>query len=136
SGACVGSTTTCALALSIGAAAKVAVKCAPPSNANGSQTATVTFTSDTDDATLNTSTVMCSAGRADIVSDTASLAFGNVVIFSNSSAQTVTLTNAGNIDLAISSATITGSTEFNFTSNPCLAGCTIHPSGVGSSQQI
>ncbi len=133
-GVCAGSKTTCALALSVGASpATVAVKCAPPANASGTQTATVTFTSDTDDATDNTSMLTCTAGRADVAVDTMSLVFGNQKITTTSSPQLVMISNVGNQTLDYSVGIVGANPgQFAITSG-CTTACTL---GAGMSVSL
>lgn len=129
-------TSTCTLSLSLIAnSGTVPVVCQPPANASGSQSATITFTSDADSVMNGTTTVSCTAGRADISVGTTSLAFGNVLIKTTSTAQTVAVGNIGNSQLQYSvSLTGTDAAEFGLTG---AAGCTSNcPVSAGSSVNV
>ena len=94
---CVGSTTTCALALSLtNGTATLPVLCNPPASATASQTATVLFTSDTDASMNDTATLTCTAGRADLTVDQTPLAFADQLVNTTSTAKTVMISNTGN----------------------------------------
>lgn len=85
----------------------VSIRCMPPIGAAGTQTRTLTFTSDSTggDATV---TLSCTAGRPDIEASPTSLSFGNVELGAMATPQGLTVTNIGTEDLSISSATLTG----------------------------
>ncbi|HTL33738.1 MAG TPA: choice-of-anchor D domain-containing protein, partial [Kofleriaceae bacterium] len=120
---CGGSTTTCALSASlVNLTTNVGVQCAPPAGASGSQTAQVSVTSDADDTTANTTTVMCTAGRADIVVTMTTLAFGDQLINTTSAAQTVMIQNTGNATLSYGVAL--GGTDASQFTLVGAAGCT------------
>ncbi len=122
--------TTCALALAIGTTAKtLAVTCHPtPSTASGSQTATVTFTSDSDPGGDNVSTLTCTAGRPTIVlgAPAPNLEFGNVGVGSSSTIS-FSVHNGGTSALTYSIAEAGAS--YVVTSGAC-APCTIAAGGA------
>jgi outer membrane protein OmpA-like peptidoglycan-associated protein len=90
----------------------------------------VTFTSDTDDATDNTSMLSCTAGRAVVAVDTASLAYGNQRVGTTSSSQTVNISNVGNQTLSYGVA-LAGASPGQFTiASGCTTSCTL---GAGMS---
>ena len=125
---CTGSTMTCALSLGItSATANVPVVCSPPAGASGSQSAMVTFTSDSDSGGDSVAMLSCTAGRADIAVVTTPLAFGDQLINTTSTAQTVMVTNSGNIALTYSLA-LAGANpgQFQFTGpGNCTSSCTL-----------
>jgi len=135
-GACNGSTTTCALSLALIAnTGTVPVVCAPPANASGTQTASITFTSDADDSTLNTTSVSCTAGRADIMVTTTPLDFGTQLINTTSAGQTVMIANVGNATLNYSVA-LAGTNPGQFTlagAGGCTSNCAV---SAGSSVMV
>jgi outer membrane protein OmpA-like peptidoglycan-associated protein len=114
---CVGAT-TCDFApdLAITAAAvDVAITCAPPIGASGTQTRTLTFASDSAAGGDGTVTLTCTAGRPDITPSAASLAFGNVELGTMATPQTLTVTNTGTLPLTIASAALASGTQFAVT---------------------
>jgi outer membrane protein OmpA-like peptidoglycan-associated protein len=120
---CVGSTTSCNLALTItNGTATLPVMCNPGSNDSGMQTAMVSFTSDTDSGGDTVAMLTCTAGRADLAVVQTPLVFGDQLINTPSAGQTVQITNSGNVALTYSlSFTGTNPTQFNVTG---IAGCT------------
>lgn len=125
-------TSTCTLSLSLIAnTATVPVVCQPPGNASGSQTATIAFTSDADSVMNGTTTVTCTAGRADISIATTQLDYGNVLINTTSTAQKVTIANVGNAQLNYS-VSLVGANSGQFTLTGA-AGCTTNCPVSGSS---
>jgi outer membrane protein OmpA-like peptidoglycan-associated protein len=129
-------TSTCTLSLSlISNTGTVPVVCQPPANASGMQTATIGFTSDADSAMNGTTTVTCTAGRADISVATTQLDFGNVLINTTSTAQKVTIANTGNSQLNYS-VSLVGTNPGQFTLTGA-AGCTTNcPVSAGSSVDV
>ncbi|HUS29675.1 MAG TPA: choice-of-anchor D domain-containing protein [Kofleriaceae bacterium] len=125
---CVGSTTTCTLAMAIvGTPGTVGVQCAPPAGASGTQTASVQFTSDADDNSANTTSLSCTAGRADIVVTTTPLAFNNQLINTTSTGQTVMIQNTGNATLTYNVGLAgVDPTQFILTGAAgCTSGCNV-----------
>ncbi|MGE3544718.1 MAG: choice-of-anchor D domain-containing protein, partial [Kofleriaceae bacterium] len=105
----------------------VTVRCHPPANATGTQTATVTFASDTDGGGDNQASLSCEAGRADVSPDVTSLAFGDVLVSATSAPQTITLTNNGNINLSFTLAK-GGTNPAMFSVSPaCSSACVVIP---------
>jgi outer membrane protein OmpA-like peptidoglycan-associated protein len=129
-------TSTCTLALSLIAnTGTVPVVCQPPANASGTQMATIDFTSDADSEMNGTTTVSCTAGRADISVATTQLTFGNILINTTSTAQKVTIANTGNAQLSYSVA-LAGTNPGQFTLTGA-AGCTTNcPVAAGSSVEV
>ncbi|HWU90109.1 MAG TPA: choice-of-anchor D domain-containing protein, partial [Kofleriaceae bacterium] len=132
-----GGQTTCTFAgggFDVPPATDVSVRCSPPANASGPQTATVTFTSDTDLGGDSTATLTCTAGRADLTF-TPSLAFGDVFINpSPAPSMTVTVGNTGNQSLVFT-ATRSGTAGLTalYTLGGCFSNCTVMP---GTMQQF
>ena len=96
-----GASCTFSPALSIATATVVGVRCSPPQTANAAdtQTATVTFTSDTDDGTPdNVSTLTCTAGKSSLATATGTVNFAPQLVGTTSTPLSVTITNTGNVD--------------------------------------
>lgn len=77
----------------------VGIKCSPPADAalNETQTATVTFTSDTDDSMPdNTATLTCTAGKSEFASNMAGVTFGSQLVTTTTNATTIVVSNRGN----------------------------------------
>jgi len=97
-----GGGTTCTFnpALSIQNAAPVGVRCSPPITAspNDVQSATVTFTSDSDAAAnaIATSQLSCTAGKGALETSSASVAFPSQLIQTAAPTQMLTVRNTGN----------------------------------------
>jgi hypothetical protein len=105
----------------------VPVQCHPPAAAATTDTATVTFVSDSDAGGDTIAQLTCTGGRPNIVVSTNMLNFGNVAVGSTSTAQTVTIQNTGN-------ATLT----YSLTKNPnvsqyAITGCTTNCSIAANS---
>lgn len=97
-----GTNTTCNFspAYSISTTRTVGVLCSPPANANANdmQMATVSFSSDTDGATPdNVANLKCTAGKSDLASNQAIVAFTPQLVTTTTNANTVTITNNGNV---------------------------------------
>lgn len=88
--------------------AMVSIRCMPPAGASGTQTRTLTFTSDSAAGGDSTVTLTCTAGRPDISAAPTSLTFGNVELGAMATPQGLVVTNTGTEDLSITSATLTG----------------------------
>lgn len=113
---CNNSSTTCDFSPDLAittAAVNVAVRCAPPAGATGTQMRTLSFASDTAAGGDNSVTLMCTAGFPDATPSATSLSFGNVELNMMSAAQTLTITNNGTETLNISSANFVTNTQFN-----------------------
>jgi outer membrane protein OmpA-like peptidoglycan-associated protein len=125
------SATSCTLNVDVPPDATVGVRCKPPANATGSQTGTVTFTSDTDPTgAKSTSTLSCSVGTPNIVVVTTSLAFGDVLVNpSPAPSMPVTISNTGT-----STLTFTASSPSSvYTLGGCSSACNVAP---GASAQF
>jgi hypothetical protein len=121
---------TCGSSVAAGASCTISVTFTPA--ASGSRTAAVSFT---DNATGSPQTVsLTGTGTAPVVSlSPSSLTFGSQALGTTSAAQTITLSNPGNLALSISSLAITGTNASDFAqSNNCGssvgagANCTIN----------
>jgi hypothetical protein len=99
----------------------VPVRCQPPAASATTDTATVTFVSDTDPGGDTTAQLTCTAGRPNIVVSTNMLNFGNVVVSSTSPAQTVTIQNAGSATLIYSLTKNPNATQYTITAAPRAA---------------
>lgn len=86
--------------LSINNATVVGVKCTPPMTAaaNDMETATVTFTSDTDDATDTVATLTCTAGKSSLATNMNTLVFPPSLVGTTSTPVSFTVTNTGNVN--------------------------------------
>ncbi len=121
--------TACTLGIDVTTSTLVGVRCAPPADATGTQSATVTFTSDSDPGGASVSAITCTAGRANIAVDKPTLAFGDVLINTSSAAQTVTVTNNGTLPLTYSASKV-GAQQARYTlGGSCFAGCTVPANG-------
>ena len=125
-------TSTCGASLASGASCTVNVIGAP--TATGSQTATLNFV---DSASNSPQTVSLSeTGIPQVTVSPGSLAFGSVPIGTNSTPQTVTLTNNLTTAISISSFSLGGSLQFSLGTSTCsatLAGgasCTVNVIGA------
>ena len=107
--------------LSIATTTVVGVKCTPPVNAtvNDMQAATVTFTSDTDDALATPDTVSnltCTVGKSALATSSPSVLFPNQLFGTTSAVQTLTATNTGNVSASFYFQTTgAGASEFTVT---------------------
>jgi len=108
----------------------VPVKCQPPAAAAGTQTATVTFASDSDAGGDTTAQLTCTAGRSNIVVSTNTLLFGNVGAGSTSPAQTVTIMNTGTATLTYSLSKTPNVAQYAITG--CTSGCSIAAGGMAT----
>jgi len=118
-------------ALSFTSPVNVGVQCSPPATAaaNDTQTATISFTSDTDNATPdNTATLTCVAGRSTLATNFNTLGFGSQLVGTTTPLMPLTVTNTGNVATTFY-LTKTGANQGAFTvSTP--SGC-----GTGSGNQ-
>ena len=99
-----GGGTTCTFApqLTIANSAVVGVRCSPPAAAaaNTTQTATLAFTSDTDDAAAspaNTATLTCTAGQSDLALAKSIAQFMPTLVTTTSPLTSIVVSNAGNV---------------------------------------
>ncbi len=135
---CTGGTAPCALSLAItNGTSNVPVTCDPPTTATAGQTvmASVVFASDTDAGGTATAMLTCTAGRADLGVVQTPLAFGDQLINSTSTAQTIQISNTGNQTLTYS-LTKLGTDAAMFTATapgPCTTNCTL---GAGLSTNV
>jgi outer membrane protein OmpA-like peptidoglycan-associated protein len=124
---CTAGTTSCTFSPTINltspTTASVGVQCKPGATDTGTQTATVTFTSNTDPGGTSTANLSCTAGRPVISVPTTTLAFGNQLINTTSTAQTFTITNNGNEDLTYTLSSL-GAGPFAYSSG-CTSSCTV-----------
>ena len=123
-----GGTTTCNFStpLSIQNAATVGVRCSPAATAlaNDMQMATVTFTSDTDNAASNpdrVSNLTCTAGKSALATNNDSVTFPNQLIMTPAAAQTLVATNNGNVSTSFY-LRLTGAGASSFTAT-AMGGC-------------
>jgi hypothetical protein len=121
-------TTSCTLSLSLTSnTGTVPIVCQPPANASGMQMAAVTFSSDADSVMNGTTTVTCTAGRADVVLSPLSLAFADQLIGTTSTAQTVMISNTGNVTLMYS-LSLAGTSPGQFSvmgASGCTSSCAL-----------
>jgi uncharacterized protein (TIGR03382 family) len=108
----------------------VPVRCQPPAAAAGTQTATVTFVSDSDPGGDTTAQLTCTAGRPNILVSANTLAFSNVAVGSTSPAQTVTIMNTGNATLTYSLAKTPNAAQYAISG--CTGGCTVAAGGMAT----
>ena len=122
---CTAGTTSCTLTgITAPGNKTVGVRCSPPAGAMGMQTGTVTFASDSDAGGDDVAALACTAGRADVSVDMASLAFGNVIVGATGSLS-VMISNTGNLPLTYSiTETGTHTNQFAVTTG-CISSCTL-----------
>ncbi len=136
-GSCSGQSCNFSPALSItNGTTNVAVRCSPPAtaNANDVQNATVTFTSDTDNAAsnpANTATLKCTAGKSNLATNQNVVSFTPSLVASTTSPNTVMITNNGNVGTTFT-LTKTGANQGAFTlstpaGNPVGCGLPVIP---------
>jgi len=106
------------------------VRCQPPVGATGTQTATITFSSDSDPGGTTTAQLSCTAGRSMITVSTNTLAFGNVPVNTASTPQTVTITNNGNGTLTYSLSKTPNVAQYAISG--CISGCTVVAGGTAT----
>lgn len=127
SNGCTGAT-SCMFTNAIVAPASIAVRCTVPAGATGTQTATVTVSSDTDAGGDPTGSLSCTAGRPDITVTPATLAFGNQPVGVPSGAMQLVVQNTGNTTLTYNIAKSSGlpaAAPFPFTPACSTGGCTL-----------
>jgi hypothetical protein len=116
-------TNTCGASLAAGANCTISVTFKP--TATGTSTASMTITDDAGNSPQNVSLTGTGVPAAPVASlSTASLSFGNQLVGTSSSAQSVTLTNTGNATLTFSGSgiAITGTNSGDFSqTNTCGA---------------
>ena len=132
---CTAGSTTCTFnpALVInGGTSSVPVRCAPPALASGTQTATVTFVSDTDPSTSTISRLSCTAGRPNITVSETALAFGDVPV-GQSPTRTFTITNDGTTPLTYSIVENPNLAQYTISaSTGCVSSCTLNPAAAST----
>ncbi len=117
--------TTCNFAAAT-APATVGMHCSPPAGAAGTQTATVTFISDTDSGGKNVAMLTCTGGKPDIMVAPTTLTFANQLAGTTSAAMQIVITNIGNAPLVYNIAASTGTPAAFPLSPSCpMAGCTL-----------
>lgn len=98
--ACGGGTSCTFLpALSINSSTVVGVKCTPTDTST--QTAMVTFTSDTDSTADEVSTLTCTGGQSKLATNMTTVQFAPSLVGTTSAPLMVTVTNTGNVDATI-----------------------------------
>ncbi len=139
-------TNTCGTSLAAGATCSISVKFTP--NSTGAKSAVLNVVDAVGTQTVALSgTGGTTTTPATVTLTPASLAFGNLAVWSVSPAQVVTMTNTGGSPLTISGISLGGSNPFNFTqTNTCgtslAAGatCTISvkftPNGAGAKSAV
>lgn len=125
-GAGCGGKTVCTFGAGVVAPQSITVRCTPPADGTGVQTATVTFDSDTDDDGDAVAGLTCTAGRADASVDPTALDFGATVAVGATVQRTVTVSNDGTIDLTYTASTI-GPRRTEYTLGGCATSCTVAP---------
>ncbi len=108
------------------APAAVVMRCSPPVGASGTQTATVSFTSDTDGGGDNVAMLSCTAGKPDIMVAPTTLTFADQLAGTTSAAMQIVVTNTGNATLVYNIAALTGTpAAFPLTPACPMSGCTL-----------
>jgi hypothetical protein len=115
-----------ALAVAPGAAANLTVRCAPPIDTAGTQTATLNVASDTIAGGNNTTMLTCTAVKPDItISQPLMHDFGNLHVGNQTTFNMLTITNAGGAPLTYTIARSSGGSSGDFTlSGPACSGGT------------
>ena len=121
-------TNTCGSPIGPGGNCSLQVTFTP--TASGKRTGTVTLTDNALDSPQTVSLIGFSGQSAGVSLSASSLSFGGQIIQSNSSAQTLTITNIGNLPLNVSNIVVTG--DFTQTNN-CV-GSAIAPNGTCTAQ--
>ncbi len=118
---------TCNFA-AVTAPAAIAMRCSPPAAASGTQTAQVTFTSDTDGGGDSVAMLTCTAGKPDIMVAPTTLTFSDQLAGTSSAAMQIVVTNIGNAPLIYNIAASTGTPAAFPLSPACpMSGCTLAP---------
>ncbi len=129
--------TTCTLDVDVttGNPVAVAVACTPDALSLATNTASVTFASDSDTAGGNVTQLTCTGGRPQLAASPTSVGFGSVAI-GGSTTQTVTISNTGTTTLDYALA-VTGAQagQFAITAG-CTSGCTIAAGGAANTITI
>src|SRR5262249_48620783 len=101
----------------------IAVRCSPPTGttAGATQTAQVTFTSDTDSALGTVSNLSCTAGASQATTTVSTVTFPSQLVFTTAAPRPVTVTNTGNVAASFYFRT-TGAYATSFTATT-LSGC-------------
>ncbi len=144
-GGCAPGSTVCTFSpptmIASGGMATVGVQCHPPANANTSQTATVTFTSDSDPGGNNVAMLSCTGSSPDItltMPATTPVNFGTVEVRpANASAPaTLQFTNTGTATLNITNVALPASPDFAVTNGPLGPQTTPVAAGATASWQV
>jgi hypothetical protein len=101
-GSCSGQSCTFSPALSFMNSTNVGIRCSPPATAAAgeTQTATIRFTSDTDNAgasPANFAALSCEAGKSALATNANTVTFGSQLVASTTSPNMVTISNTGNV---------------------------------------
>ncbi|CAN5921375.1 hypothetical protein BH11MYX3_BH11MYX3_17920 [soil metagenome] len=108
------------------APAPIAMRCSPPAGASGTQTAMVTFTSDTDAGGDSVAMLTCTAGKPDIMVAPTTLTFADQLAGTTSAAMQIVVTNSGNAPLVYNIAATVGTPAAFPLAPACpMAGCTL-----------
>jgi outer membrane protein OmpA-like peptidoglycan-associated protein len=123
------------ISINASATRNVGIQCVPPTGASGMQTATVTFTSNSDGASSdNTVGLTCTASKPDIMLSVASFDFPNTNVGSNTTTMAIVVQNVGGATLTYD-ITFTGANpgDFSYVNPQCVAvssPCTLAPSAM------
>jgi outer membrane protein OmpA-like peptidoglycan-associated protein len=123
------------ISINASATRNVGIQCVPPTGASGMQTATVTFTSNSDGTgSDNTVGLTCTASKPDIALSVAAFDFPNTNVGSNTTTTAIAVMNTGGAPL-IFDITFTGANpgDFTYVNPQCVAvtsPCTINPGGM------
>jgi MYXO-CTERM domain-containing protein len=120
---CAAGATACTFTAGTSAPKSIPVRCAPPSTASGTETATLTVASDTDSGGANTATLTCTATRPNASVDKSTLDFMAVNVNSTATPQTVTVSNNGTADLSFWFARTTPGSDAAMFSASTGTGC-------------
>jgi outer membrane protein OmpA-like peptidoglycan-associated protein len=99
------------------------IACSPPTASAGTQSATITFASDTDVGGTSVANITCTSGRPVIQIDKTSLAFGNQLVNTSSTGQTVTVTNTGTTNLTYTVTKVPNASQYALSG--CFSSCTV-----------
>jgi MYXO-CTERM domain-containing protein len=107
----------------------IGVKCSPPTGATGAQTATVTFTSDSDSGTANVANLACTSGNINVAAAMSAIDFGPKLVVAGGGAAVSTqmmVTNKGTLDATIAFALASGTPgQFSVTCTGGATTCTV-----------
>ncbi|MEO8705143.1 MAG: choice-of-anchor D domain-containing protein, partial [Kofleriaceae bacterium] len=118
--------TSCTFGAGVAAPQSINVRCNPGAGDVGLQTATVTFSSDSDPGGDSIASLSCTPRRADATVDPTTLDYGAAVDVGGSVAKTVTVTNSGNVDLNFTVAKV-GARQAEYALAGCFSACIVPP---------